>query len=102
MKRSKGKKMITRDFVVVAIHGEGDRDTVNALQKHRLMTNGDVSEPDEAPDVVVILRDPDYSYRMEWPVDTWEEVEMWKDIAGWDKDKRHWKIGATIKVNIGG
>jgi hypothetical protein len=107
--------MLEKEFVVVAIHGEGDRSIVNALQQHRnkeeamrLMRQGVsdlpealTAEPDESPDVVVVLRDPHHNFRLEWPVETWEEVEHWKELAGWDADKRHWQHGATVKVAIG-
>lgn len=107
--------MIEKEFIVVAIHGEGDRSTVNSLQHHRnkeealrLMRQGAEipatlsDNPDEPPDMVVVLRDPHHNFRIEWPVETWEEVEHWKKLAGWDADKRHWQHGATVKVALGG
>lgn len=101
-------------FKVVAVHGEGDRDHVNSLQDHRnkeeveRLSRFGVQAPvhmvvpaDEPPDVVIILRDEHHQFRMEWPVETWEEVEAWKKLAGYDTDKRHWKQGAVVKVKIG-
>lgn len=106
--------MIEMELTVIAIHGEGDRDTVNALQDHRndvearqraafnqIVPASLVMPADEPPDVMIVLRDAAHDFRMEWPVKTWEEVEEWKAAAGWDQDKRHWKHGATVKVKIG-
>jgi hypothetical protein len=93
--------MIERTLQVVAIHGEGDRATVNALQLHRNKINGSQDIPDEPPDVIVILRDPHHNWRIEWPVETWQEVEKWKKLAGWDQTKRHWATGAVVKVKLG-
>lgn len=105
--------MIELDFIVIAIHGEGDRTTVNALQQHRndeevlrlQRSGGTISDaltdpPDEPPDVLVILRDQYHNFRMEIPAETWDDVEEWKKLAGWDQDKRHWKTGAILKVQI--
>lgn len=94
--------MIEMELTVIAIHGEGDRDTVNALQDHRnkqLAVNP--TPADESPDVMIVLRDIAHDFRMEWPVKTWDEVDEWKAIAGWDQAKRHWKHGAKVKVKIG-
>lgn len=89
-----------REFVVVAIHGEGDRATVNALQAHRNKVFSDTTIPDEPPDVLVVLRDGDN--RMDLPLESWAEVEEWKTLAGYDAEKRHWKSGAIVKVTLGG
>jgi hypothetical protein len=59
------------------------------------------NSPDEPPDVIIVLRDAHHNYRIDWPVETWEEVDKWKDIVGWDADKRQWKTGAVVKVQIG-
>jgi len=93
--------MIERDLVVLAVHGEGDRVTVNKLQEHRNRLSAIKDAADEPPDVIVVLRDPDQGFRIEWPVETWEEVEEWKKMVGFDKSTRHWKLGATIKVRFG-
>jgi hypothetical protein len=101
-------------FIVIAIHGEGDRATVNALQEHRnavevhRLQQASVREipamltraPDEPPDVIVILRDLHHDFRIEWPVRSWAEVERWKDLAGYDEKTRHWQHGATVEVSI--
>jgi hypothetical protein len=103
-------------MTVLLVHGEGDRATVNALQRHRNaveMSNFArvnpgkplpaqlAREPDEPPDVVVVLTDPSNpARRIEWPVATWDEVEDWKQRAGFDADKRHWQHGATVKLAI--
>lgn len=102
-----------QEFTVVAVHGEGCRDTVNDLQKHR--NNLEIqrfaqhgreapeqytADPDEAPDVMIILRDDAHHFRIEWPVETWDAVEEWKTLIGWDPDKRHWKHGSKVKVTI--
>lgn len=94
---------MNKEFVVLAVHGEGDRDTINALQAHR-NTQGHpaVSDPpDEPADVVVILRDAVHSFRIEWPVTDWNEIEEWKKLIGWDAEKRHWKVGGKVTVSIG-
>src|SRR3954468_9945080 len=101
--------VLVKEFKVLAIHGEGDRDTVNAQQNHRnnvevrRLSAHSVQIPDsmlmpadEPPDVIVVLRDEHHGFRMEWPVETWEEVEKWKKLAGYDPDKRHWKHGRTV------
>jgi hypothetical protein len=113
--KGKGKAKVEKEFEIIAIHGEGDQQTVNDLQAHRNMmdmhhykTNGMAipahleSAPDEQPDIIIVLRDADHQFRIEWPVETWEEVEQWKQIAGFDPTKRHWKHGAKVKVTIGG
>lgn len=108
---------IEKEFTIIAIHGEGDQDAVNALQAHRNRLDGTVASaphggahgvpeaqpdtPKEPPDVIVIMRDDSHKHRIEWPVSTWEEVEEWKGIAGFDGDKRHWATGAIVKVTIG-
>lgn len=89
------------ELTVIAIHGEGDRATVNALQAHRNRISGIDTIPNEDPDILVVLRDATHDFRIEWPVQTWEEVEEWKKLAGWDKEKRHWKHGAMVKVKLG-
>jgi hypothetical protein len=106
---------VEKEFEIIAIHGEGDRDKVNELQKHRnhmdalhYQSHGhDVpehlnAEPDEQPDIIIVLRDVAHEFRVEWPVKTWEEVEQWKQIAGYDPKKRHWKHGAKLRVTVGG
>ncbi len=92
--------MIERDLHVFAIHGEGDQTTVNKLQQHRndLADIKDVA--DEPPDVIVVLRDKDHALRIEWPVESWEEVDKWKKLAGFDKTTRQWQLGAKIKVRF--
>jgi len=103
--------MVEQEFIVIAVHGEGDRDTVNTLQAHRdkmelqrLVQSGvsvkDMEQPDEPPDVMIILRDEVHDKRIEHPVHSWEEVEEWKEMIGWDQDKRHWKTGAKVKVTF--
>jgi hypothetical protein len=101
-------------MTVLLVHGEGDRTTVNALQAHR--NNIDISHfarsqpgkpvpqhltapPDEPPDVLVLLEDEN-GRRLEWPVKTWDEVERWKELAGWDPDKRHWQHGARVTLAL--
>lgn len=104
-----------REFTVVAIHGEGDRDTVNALQAHRNKVDAElyqragnpvpdalVDPPDMPPDIVIVLRDTEHRTRLEWPVQNWKEVDEWKKLAGYDNEKRHWKHGAKVKVSLGG
>ena len=101
------------EFTVIAIHGEGDRATVNSLQKYRdgiemvrqAQAGNDVphpSVPDEPPEVTILLRDDLHHSRMEIPVRDWDTVEKWKKIAGWDADKRHWQHGAKVKVTVSG
>lgn len=104
---------IELELTVIAVHGEGDRDTVNALQAGRngadaayYLRNGHpvppelANPPDEPSDVVVVLRD-DAGTRLEKIVADWDEVEQWKTLAGYDADKRHWQNGAKVKVQIG-
>lgn len=99
---------------VIAVHGEGDRGVVNALQNHRNKEEAKrlasynmpipphlARDADEPPDIVVLLRDEDHKFRIEWPVQTWKEVERWKTIAGFDAEKRHWQVGANVLVTIG-
>jgi len=105
---------IEKVMTVLLVHGEGDRATVNALQRHR--NNVELSnfarfnagkpvpqhlsaEPDEPPDVVVLLVDAD-GRRVEWPVRTWDEVEQWQALAGWDPEKRHWRHGAAVTLAL--
>jgi hypothetical protein len=103
-----------KEYYVQAIHGEGDRDTVNDLQCHRndlevrrLQQAGQpvpshlTSMPDEPPDVIVVLRDPHHNHRIELPLETWDEVQRWKTLAGYDHEKRHWKHGAKVLVRFG-
>jgi hypothetical protein len=96
--------MIEHEYIVIAVHGEGDRETVNALQTHRTALDhvgtSSVSQSDEPPDVMILLRDEVHNKRIELPVHTWDEVEMWKEMIGWDQDKRHWKSGAKVKVGF--
>lgn len=97
--------MITLELTVVAIHGEGDQDTVNKLQDHRNgvgMTFPPPAPANEPPDVVIVLRDEGHDVRMELIAKTWQEVDQWKKLAGYDSEKRHWKTGGKIKVKIGG
>jgi hypothetical protein len=102
---------IDMELSVAAIHGEGDRDTVNTLQKHRNDTERirqaqagnktpDMPPSDEPPDVTIVLRGDSHHLRMEIPVTDWDTVEQWKKLAGWDADKRHWQHGAKVKVTI--
>jgi hypothetical protein len=50
---------------------------------------------------MVILTDPSHpARRIEWPVATWDEVEEWKQRAGFDAEKRHWQHGATVTLTI--
>lgn len=105
---------IEKVMTVLLVHGEGDRATVNALQQHR--NNIEISNfarantgkplpphlsapPDEPPHVTVLLVDED-GRRLEWPVKTWDEVEDWKALAGWDAEKRHWRHGATVTLAL--
>ena len=105
---------IEKEMIVVAVHGEGDRATVNALQKHRNAVTAAtyakaqlpippalLVEPDEPPEVMVVLHDPGHSSRrVQLPLDTWDEVEELKRLVGWDADKRHWQFGRNVKVVI--
>lgn len=103
--------MIEQEYTVIAVHGEGDRDTVNSLQSHRdhveklrMIQNGvqleEMEKPDEPPDILIVLRDDAHDKRIEHPVFTWDEVEKWKEMIGWDQEKRHWKTGAKVKVSF--
>jgi hypothetical protein len=103
---------IEKTMTVLLVHGEGDRATVNALQAHRNaieisnfaranpgkpLPQHLVVEPDEPPDVTVLLTDPAHpGRRIEWPLANWQEVEAWKELAGFDGVKRHWQTGATV------
>jgi len=108
---------IEKEFFVLLVHGEGDRDHVNHLARHR--RNFELSnfarlnpgqplparltaEPDEHPDVTVLLQDPDLpsGRPTEWTVRTWDEIEAWKALIGWDPEKRHWRHGAKVKLAI--
>ena len=95
-----------KEYTVVAIHGEGDRDFVNSLQQHRNNVFGQntpdglQAQPDEAPDVIVVLRDEQHNHRIELMLQDWEQVDYWKQLAGYDVEKRHWKTGATVKVTF--
>jgi len=108
---------IERAFTVLLIHGEGDRDHLNTLARHRknielsnytranpgqALPERLTAAPDEQPDVLVLLSDPQQpgGRAIEWPVRTWDEVEAWKALAGWDPAKRHWQFGATVKLAI--
>lgn len=107
--------MIEKEFTVIAIHGEGDRNTVNAMQSHRNRVDiahysqhsisippNLLETPDLPPDITIILRDAETQhFRIEWTPKTWEEVEEWKGLVGYDQDKRHWKHGAKVMVKIG-
>src|SRR6516164_6785984 len=84
---------IEKVMTVLLVHGEGDRATVNALPPHLS------APPDEPPHVTVLLVDED-GCRLEWPVKTWDEVEDWKALAGWDAEKRHWRHGATVTLAL--
>jgi hypothetical protein len=105
---------IEKEFEILAIHGEGDRKTVNKLKQHineidaqhharyNIDLPNHLKQPvDEKPDVIIILRDNTHTFRIEWRPETWEEVEQWKKLAGYDENKRHWKHGSKIKVKIG-
>jgi len=48
---------------------------------------------------VVLLVDAD-GRRVEWPVRTWDEVEQWQALAGWDPEKRHWRHGAAVTLAL--
>jgi hypothetical protein len=102
-------------MTVLLVHGEGDRETVNRLQAHRNAVEVSnfaranpgqplpkhlVAAPDEPPNVLVLLIDTD-GQRFECPARSWDEVEIWKQLAGWDADKRHWRHGATVKLTLG-
>ena len=110
---------IEKTMTVLLVHGEGGRDYLNSLQRHR--NNVELrnfakshpgsplpahltAEPDEPPDVVVVLvDDPQHPRRrVEWPVETWDEVALWQQLAGWDPDKRHWQHGAQVELTIAG
>lgn len=103
--------MIEHEYTVIAVHGEGDRETVNNLQRHRnredimhlSMAGITKLEPDvdEPPEVIIVLRDEAHNKRIDHPVETWAEVEWWKKTIGWDQSKRHWKLGTKIKVGFG-
>jgi hypothetical protein len=90
-----------KELEVLCIHGEGDRATVNKLQTHRNKIAHIDTVPDEQPDVVVVLRDEEHRLRIELPLVSWDEVEDWKKLAGWDAKKRHWHAGARVKVTFG-
>jgi hypothetical protein len=105
---------IEKAMTVLLVHGEGDRDTVNRLQAHRNAVEVSnfaranpgrplpahlTAPPDEPPNVLVLLVDAD-GRRLEWPVKSWDEVEAWKALAGWDPDKRHWRHGAIVKLSL--
>lgn len=105
--------MIEHEYLVIAVHGEGDRACVNALQAHRNSVEAhrhqqygmDIPdsltvEPNEPPDVIIILRDAVHEMRIEHPVKTWQEVEQWKALIGFDDQKRHWKTGVKVKVTF--
>jgi hypothetical protein len=98
---------------VLCVHGEGDRGTVNTLAKNARVTGlqaargisaaqavAEAGEPDEPPDIIVLLRDPAGKIRIEWPVATGQEAEAWKQLVGWDPALRFWKSGARLTVTI--
>lgn len=101
-------------LTVVCVHGEGDRQTVNALKKNALVSglmsaspgktltiaDGEVVSPDEPPDIVVVLRDEASDTRVELPLVAWNDVEMWKTFAGYDIVRRRWSSGAKVKVTF--
>jgi hypothetical protein len=83
--------MIIRELTIVAIHGEGDRQSAG--------------NP-ETPNVTVVLREGDHQFDM--PLLTWGEVEEMKTLAGFDTGpdarglpKRHWVLGGKLKLTIG-
>jgi hypothetical protein len=109
---------IEKTMTVLLVHGEGGRDYVNTLQRHRNAVELSAfarsnpgqplpahltAEPDEPPDVMVVLVDPENPRRkVEWPVVTWDEVALWQQLAGWDPVKRHWQHGAQVTLTIAG
>jgi hypothetical protein len=94
--------MIERELTVVAVHGEGDQSTVNALQQHRYRLDRIIDKvADEPPDIIVVLRDDNHTVRVDWVAQSWQEVEQWKELIGFDENTRHWKQGAKIKVRFG-
>lgn len=105
--------MITRTLLVVAVHGEGDRDRVNADQaaRNRVAAMDEAragrtpppaltEPPDEPPSVLAVLRDEHHHDRIELHMTSWEDVEAFKAVAGYDAEKRHWKHGATVVLTI--
>ncbi len=106
---------IKRELIVVAVHGEGDRAKVNAnraalnrAQKIEFGRRGlDApkgldDEPDEPGQVTVVLRDDHSHDRIELHFNSWEEIEAWKKLSGWDAEKGHWIAGGKVKLSIGG
>lgn len=105
---------ITRKFNVAAIHGEANREKLNADKKAlnqiskteharaRVAAPAHLdTEPDEQPQVLVVLRDDNHHDRIELHLTTWEEVEEMKKLAGYDRNKHHWKTGGTVSITVG-
>lgn len=105
---------ITRNLIVVAVHGEGDRNKVNAdkaamnkvIKAEHARARAEPpagldAPPDEAPDVLVVCRDADHHDRVELHLTDWTAVEAFKVMAGYDAAKRHWKTGASISLTLG-
>jgi hypothetical protein len=105
---------VTTHLKVVCVHGEGDRETVNMLARNAgiagmlaanprtsvAQASDAIGAPDAPPDVIVVLRDDGHQERIEHPVASWEEIEEWKQIAGWDPVKRYWGSGGKVKVTF--
>lgn len=99
----------TLEATVVCVHGEGDRATVNRRADRYNQALWRPGQPppapaDEPPQVSLVLRDEygrHHPFRLEVPLDTWDEVEAAKAAIGWDAAKRHWKHGAKVRITIG-
>ena len=98
-------------MTVIAVHGEGDRDKVNRLEHFNQRVQRGVGGqpvpedlipvPDVAPEVMLVLLDPDDRYRrVQFKLDTWEQVEEAKKLVGWDQEKSQWVFGKQIKISI--